>query len=111
MLNQVIYLAFLIICEDFVRACSYFITKFKCTLLCTLGYVSPSHERMQVGLEELQDLKGVWQELAKIWEQIDELKEKPWLSVAPRKVDKKLLHILNHLVQFSKNVTELPLFT
>lgn len=41
---------------------------------------------MQVGLEELQDLKGVWQELAKIWEQIDELKEKPWLSVAPRKV-------------------------
>ena len=41
---------------------------------------------MQVGLEELQDLKGVWQELSKVWEQIDDLKEKPWLSVAPRKV-------------------------
>lgn len=54
-----------------------------------LGHVSPSHERMQVGLEELQDLKGVWQELAKIWEQIDELKEKPWLSVAPRKVSEE----------------------
>ena len=45
-----------------------------------------SDERMQVGLEELQDLKGVWSELAKIWEKVDELKEKPWLSVQPRKV-------------------------
>lgn len=51
-----------------------------------IGQVSPSHERMQVALEELADLKGVWSELARIWEQIDELKEKPWLSVAPRKV-------------------------
>lgn len=41
---------------------------------------------MQVAHEELQDLKGVWAELSKIWEQIDELKEKPWLSVQPRKV-------------------------
>lgn len=50
------------------------------------GVVSPSEERVQVALEELQDLKGVWIELSKIWEQIDELKEKTWLSVAPRKV-------------------------
>ena len=48
--------------------------------------LSPNDERMQVGLEELQDLKGVWCELAKIWEQIDELKDKPWLSVQPRKI-------------------------
>ena len=39
-----------------------------------------------MALEELQDLKGVWSELSKIWEQIDEMKDKPWLSVAPRKV-------------------------
>lgn len=52
----------------------------------TAGQVSPSQERMQVALEELADLKGVWSELARVWEQIDELKEKPWLSVAPRKV-------------------------
>ena len=45
-----------------------------------------SDERVQVGLEELQDLKGVWSELAKIWEKVDELKDKPWLSVQPRKV-------------------------
>jgi len=41
---------------------------------------------MQVALEELQDLKGVWSELSKVWEQIDDLKERPWLSVQPRKV-------------------------
>ena len=45
-----------------------------------------SDERVQVGLEELQDLKGVWSELAKIWEKVDELKDKPWLSIQPRKV-------------------------
>lgn len=55
------------------------------------GQVSPSHERMLVALEELADLKGVWSELARIWEQIDELKEKPWLSVAPRKVGAKFI--------------------
>lgn len=45
-----------------------------------------SDERVEVALEELQDLKGVWNELLKIWEKIDELKEQPWLSVQPRKV-------------------------
>ena len=42
------------------------------------GPVSTSEERMQVAFEELQDLKGVWSELRKIWEQIDEMKEKPF---------------------------------
>ena len=46
-----------------------------------------SDDRVQVSLEELQDLKGVWNELLKIWEKIDEMKEQPWLSVQPRKVD------------------------
>ena len=48
--------------------------------------MSPTEERMQVAMEELVDLKGVWSELSKIWEQIDDMKEKPWLSVQPRKV-------------------------
>ena len=56
--------------------------------LCELviGTLVASDERVQIGLEELQDLKGVWSELAKIWEKVDELKDKPWLSVQPRKV-------------------------
>lgn len=51
-----------------------------------VGLLSATDERLQVALEELQDLKGVWSELAKIWDQIDQMKEQPWLSVQPRKV-------------------------
>lgn len=51
------------------------------------GMASPNEDRMQVALEELTDLKGVWTELAKIWEQIDDLKERPWISIQPRKVN------------------------
>lgn len=51
------------------------------------GILSATDERLQVALEELQDLKGVWSELAKIWDQIDQMKEQPWLSVQPRKVN------------------------
>lgn len=65
-----------------------------------VGVVSPSEERVQVALEELHDLKGVWVELSKIWEQIDELKEKTWLSVAPRKVNKTPVHLCPSLSIF-----------
>ncbi|KAK7789348.1 hypothetical protein R5R35_002380 [Gryllus longicercus] len=54
------------------------------------GGVSTSEDRMQVVLEELQDLRGVWSELSRIWAQIDELREKPWLSVQPRKLRQQL---------------------
>jgi len=54
--------------------------------------VSASEERVMVSQEELQDLKGVWAELSKIWQQIDELKERPWMSVQPRKVYRRNLY-------------------
>ncbi|KAJ8974295.1 hypothetical protein NQ317_014466 [Molorchus minor] len=54
------------------------------------GGVSTSEDRMQVVYEELQDLRGVWSELARIWQQIDETREKPWLSVQPRKLRQQL---------------------
>lgn len=41
---------------------------------------------IKVALEELHDLKEVWSELSKVWEQIDQMKEQPWVSVQPRKV-------------------------
>lgn len=56
-----------------------------------------SSERMNVVLEELQDLRGVWSELAKIWTQIDETREKPWLSVQPRKLRQSLEAMMNQL--------------
>ncbi|XP_053373809.1 cytoplasmic dynein 1 heavy chain 1-like isoform X4 [Mercenaria mercenaria] len=61
------------------------------------GQLSPSEERVQVSLEELQDLKGVWTELNKIWDQIYELKEKPWLSVQPRKIRQSIDGLLNQM--------------
>ncbi|XP_045114160.1 dynein heavy chain, cytoplasmic-like isoform X3 [Portunus trituberculatus] len=61
------------------------------------GALNTSEDRMTVAYEELQDLKGVWAELAKIWEQIDEMKEKPWLSVQPRKLRGQLDQLLTQL--------------
>ena len=55
---------------------------------------------MVVALEELTDLKGVWAELSKVWEKIEELKEKPWLSVAPRKIRQALDALLQQLRGF-----------
>ena len=37
-------------------------------------------------MEELADFKSVWAELEKVWGQIDQLKEQPWISIQPRKV-------------------------
>ncbi|XP_060529688.1 dynein heavy chain, cytoplasmic isoform X3 [Cylas formicarius] len=54
------------------------------------GGMGTSEDRMQVVYEELQDLRGVWSELSKIWQQIDETREKPWLSVQPRKLRQQL---------------------
>ena len=69
-----------------------------CILLA--GLVSGSDERVVVALEELTDLKGVWSELSKIWEKIEELKEKPWLSVAPRKIRQSLDTLVQQLRGF-----------
>lgn len=54
--------------------------------LSSAGLLAASEERVHVAIEELQDLKGVWAELAKIWEQLEQLKEQSWLSIQPRKV-------------------------
>ena len=61
------------------------------------GPSSVNEDRMSVGWEELQDLKGVWNELARIWEQIDEMKDKPWLSVQPRKLRQQIDGLLTQL--------------
>ncbi|XP_016418464.1 cytoplasmic dynein 1 heavy chain 1-like [Sinocyclocheilus rhinocerous] len=55
---------------------------------------------LRVALEELQDLKGVWSELSKVWEQIDQMKEQPWVSVQPRKLRQSLDALLNQLKNF-----------
>ncbi|CAG0895372.1 unnamed protein product, partial [Cyprideis torosa] len=56
-----------------------------------------SETKLQVSFRELQDLKAVWQKLQNIWKQIDELREKPWLSVDPRKLGQQLDGLLESL--------------
>ena len=53
--------------------------------------------RIVVCIEELQDLKGVWSEMSKIWQQIDEQKEKQWLTIQPRKLRTIFDGLLNQL--------------
>lgn len=59
--------------------------------------LTTTDEKLAVALEELQDLRGVWAELTKIWEQIDQLREVPWVSVQPRKVRQSLDTLLTQL--------------
>lgn len=62
--------------------------------------------KISVSIEELQDLKGVWSELAKIWEQIDEQKEKQWLTVQPRKLRQTLDGLLNQLKEMPSRLRQ-----
>ncbi|VEL26588.1 unnamed protein product [Protopolystoma xenopodis] len=54
--------------------------------LTEFGVLPTSEERVQVAFEELQDLKSVWLELSRIWNQLDQLKETPWQTVQPRRL-------------------------
>ena len=72
--------------------------------------MSGSEERMQVAFEELQDLKGVWSELRKIWEQIDEMKEKPWLSVQPRKLRQQIDNLLSQMKELPSRLRQYASF-
>ena len=54
-------------------------------------------DKLAVGWEELMDLKGVWVELSKIWDQIEEMKEQPWLSVQTRKLRQQIDSLLTQL--------------
>lgn len=38
--------------------------------------LNANDEKLNVALEELEDLKSVWSELCKIWEQLDQVKGK-----------------------------------
>ena len=75
-----------------------------------LGLVSGGDDRVVVALEELQDLKGVWCELSKIWEKIEELKERPWLSVAPRKIRQALDALIQQLKAFPSRLKQYSSF-
>lgn len=70
------------------------------------GTADPQLERVVVCIEELQDLKGVWSEVSKIWKQIDEMKETPWISVQPRKVRQTLDTLLSQLKEMPSRMRQ-----
>uniref|UniRef100_A0A8R1U2J5 Dynein heavy chain, cytoplasmic n=1 Tax=Onchocerca volvulus TaxID=6282 RepID=A0A8R1U2J5_ONCVO len=55
--------------------------------------------KLDTAVEELSDLKGVWQSLMPMYDAVDELKEKTWLSVQPRKLRQSLDELLAQLKQ------------
>ena len=65
-------------------------------MIC-VGSSSINEDKLAVAMEELHDLRSAWAELAKIWEQIYELKEKPWISIVPRKIRQSLDNLLQQL--------------
>uniref|UniRef100_A0AC34GH17 Dynein heavy chain linker domain-containing protein n=1 Tax=Panagrolaimus sp. ES5 TaxID=591445 RepID=A0AC34GH17_9BILA len=56
-------------------------------------------DKLNVAMEELNDLKGVWGALLPVYNQVDELKEKTWLSIQPRKIRQTLDELLTTLKQ------------
>lgn len=59
--------------------------------------LSSAEDRMIAVNEEMQQLKGMWSAFVKIWVQIDKIREKPWLSVQPKKLDQNLDDLINQL--------------
>uniref|UniRef100_A0AC35TT30 DHC_N1 domain-containing protein n=1 Tax=Rhabditophanes sp. KR3021 TaxID=114890 RepID=A0AC35TT30_9BILA len=54
---------------------------------------------LDVTIEELNDLRNVWKSLAPVYDTIDEMKDKTWLSVQPRKLRQGLDDVLESLKQ------------
>ncbi|KAK9451852.1 dynein heavy chain, N-terminal region 1-domain-containing protein [Limtongia smithiae] len=46
----------------------------------------PINGLLEPALLEVQDFKSVWSALSTVWQSLDELRDLPWASVAPRKV-------------------------
>ncbi|CAK5084784.1 unnamed protein product [Meloidogyne enterolobii] len=56
-----------------------------------------SASKLELAIEELEDLSCVWKSLLPIYNNLDELKEIPWLSIQPRKLRQNLEEQLGKL--------------
>lgn len=57
-------------------------------------------ERLQVSLEEMNDLKEIWSELSKVTEQIEGLKDQSWQVIQPRKLRQSLDQVREQMKTF-----------
>ncbi|VDP11035.1 unnamed protein product [Soboliphyme baturini] len=60
-------------------------------------HVSPLHERLCASIEELNDLKNVWNAMKPLHQAIDEIREKSWVSVQPKKLRQSIDALLNQM--------------
>ena len=61
-------------------------------------------DRLAPRLDELRDLKASWNELARIWSAINELKLLPWPAVTPRAIKAKMDDLLLQLINLPARV-------
>uniref|UniRef100_A0A914P8A3 Dynein heavy chain linker domain-containing protein n=1 Tax=Panagrolaimus davidi TaxID=227884 RepID=A0A914P8A3_9BILA len=59
--------------------------------------ISDATDKLNVAMEELKYLKGVWSALSPFYDRVDELKEKTWLSIQPREISQTLDELLANL--------------
>ena len=56
-----------------------------------------NNPKVNISLEELVDLKEVWSELDKIYQQIEAIREKQWLTIQPRQLRSQLDELVKQL--------------
>ncbi|KAJ3176317.1 hypothetical protein HDU87_005359 [Geranomyces variabilis] len=61
-------------------------------------------------LEELKDLKGVWQALSVLWTGVNEIRETPWASLAPRKARQQLDQLLQSMKTMNSRMRQYAAF-
>lgn len=59
--------------------------------------IGSQFSKLDVAIEELSDLRSAWQALGPIYVDIDELREKSWLIVQPRKIRQTLDDLMVNL--------------
>ncbi|KAI0242051.1 dynein heavy chain [Massospora cicadina] len=77
-----------------------------CDAKAALSLDGTRDDRLDPALEELRDLKSVWQALAGIWTSINELRETPWASVVPHKVRQQLNLFIQDTQAFSARMRQ-----
>ena len=91
--------------QNRIQSPRYHVSKAKESMeLQETGPTSARKDTMVVGLDELEYQKGVWSKPFHIWEQIDEFKDKPWLSVQHQ--HRKLRQQIDGLLSQLKNLPD-----
>jgi dynein heavy chain 1, cytosolic len=67
-------------------------------------------EKLKPIAGEISDLRTVWNELASIWKEIDEMKEVAWTAVIPRKIRKQLEDLVAKLKSLPNKIRQYQAF-